>query len=73
MRYYTFNEQHLVDGFYSRVTASEEAILAHYFSYWAGAMAKAGKEDLITQENCIEDWCVVNWAWETDKYGDKLR
>jgi hypothetical protein len=20
--------------------------------------------ELITKENCIEDWVVVNWAWE---------
>lgn len=72
MRYYTFNEQHVVDGFHSRVTASEEAILNHYFSYWAGAMANVGKEELITQENCIEDFVTVNWAWETDSYGDKV-
>ena len=22
--------------------------------------------ELITKENCIEDWKAVNWAWEID-------
>jgi len=43
---------------------SEEEILAEYWPYWEAKMKKSGKEDLITKERCIEDWVVVNWAWE---------
>lgn len=43
---------------------SRAEILAEYFEYWKDQMTKAGKEDQISEEHCIEDWCVVNWAWK---------
>ena len=52
------------------VTKTEQQILDVYFPYWKSRMIKAGKEDLISEERCIEDWCSVNWAWEiTDQDG----
>lgn len=47
-------------------TMTEKAILDEYWPYWEMKMlAKypAGHE-LITKENCLEDWIAVNWAWE---------
>lgn len=53
------------------VVLSEKEILARYWPYWYGKMCeKYGKEyiDLnYSQEDCIDDWIVVNWAWESDK------
>lgn len=42
----------------------EEDIRMLYYPYWSEKMKKAGKEDLISFENCLEDWMVVNWAEE---------
>jgi hypothetical protein len=44
------------------ITLTERDILREYYEYWRGQMVRAGKLDLITPENCIEDWVVVNWA-----------
>ena len=43
---------------------SEEDIITEYWTYWWGRMIEIGKVDLITKENCIDDWVVVNWANE---------
>lgn len=43
---------------------SEKEIEESYFPYWKSKMLKVGKEDLISFENCLEDWIIVNWAKE---------
>lgn len=45
---------------------TEEEILATYYPYWQSQMRKVHKEDLISPEMCLEDWCAVNWATEVD-------
>ena len=48
-------------------TLSEDEIIAQYWDYWYGKMcAKFGKEHVdanYSHRECIEDWCVVHWAW----------
>ena len=50
-------------------TFSEDEIIAQYWNYWYGRMcAKFGKEHVDTnysRRECIEDWCIVHWAWES--------
>ncbi len=48
------------------VAMSEGDIIDEYWEYWSEAMMKKGLDDLITKENCIEDWVVVHWAVEVD-------
>lgn len=45
---------------------TEQAILGFFWDYWKGKMnAKFGPNyHGTTKEACIEDWVVVNWAWE---------
>ena len=51
------------------VTLSEEEIIKEYYDYWQERMiAKFGKEHFeanYTEKDCIEDWVVVHWAWES--------
>lgn len=53
-------------------TLSEEDILKEYFDYWSNRMKSIGKNNEITPDNCIYDWCVVHWAWETDVNGEPI-
>jgi hypothetical protein len=63
MRYYRYITQG--DGDEPiRVTISEDQILREYFPYWIRQMIRVGRTPLITQENCIDDFCVVHWAQE---------
>lgn len=74
MKHYSYNEYDpespMADetGGYV-VTLSEEEILKQYWPYWYKKMCeKFGKEHV--DENycpldCIDDWIVVNWAWES--------
>ena len=41
---------------------SDAAVLAQYFDYWSGRMARVGKADQINEEDCILDWATVHWA-----------
>lgn len=45
---------------------TEEDIINLYWAFWSGKMIKKYGEghELITKENCIQDFLVVNWAWE---------
>lgn len=56
MKWYEYVDQ---DGVHR---VSEEYILDFYYEYWADAMTRAGKEDLISKENCIKDFFVVHWV-----------
>ena len=48
------------------VERNEDQIIEEYWSYWSSRMEeKFGKDhELITRENCIEDWANLHWAWE---------
>lgn len=43
---------------------TEEEIIEQYFEYWSGRMKEVNKEHLISRENCIDDFILVNWAIE---------
>lgn len=45
---------------------SDKAVLATYFPYWSSKMMQkhGGWVPEITEENCIIDWAIVNWAEE---------
>lgn len=45
-------------------TWTEEQILKSYYIYWSTKMIENGLGNDISKERCIEDWCVVHWAWE---------
>lgn len=48
------------------IEKTEPQILEEYWDHWKSRMdAKYGEDhELTTEENCIYDWIVVNWAWE---------
>jgi hypothetical protein len=66
---YTYNEPIFHgDAFVGNdiIEKTEQQILEDYWDYWNARMvAKFGEgHELITKENCIDDWIAVNWAWE---------
>jgi hypothetical protein len=44
------------------VFVTEEEILRDFFPFWSAQMIRVGKQELISPENCIDDWVVVHWA-----------
>ena len=47
------------------VVITEAEILDRYYPYWSAHMLKrGGLSPRITPANCIDDFVVVNWAWE---------
>lgn len=51
------------------VTVTEDEIIDRYWDFWCEAMKKVDKGHLISRENCIEDFCVIHWAWEVEPCG----
>ena len=49
---------------YGEYEKTELEILAEYFECWSAEMRKNGREDIISEKRCIDDWVVTNWAWE---------
>ena len=43
---------------------TEKEILDSYFESWCKRMREVGKENQISEANCLEDWIVINWAKE---------
>lgn len=58
-------------------TLSEQDILDEYWEYWSSRMIKKyGQEYFDTTfsvKECIEDWIVVHWAWESDDAGTEIK
>lgn len=50
-------------------TLSEKEILDQFWDHWYNKMChKFGKEHVdanYTKQDCIDDWVVVHWAWES--------
>jgi len=71
MRYYSYNEYVEDPDINSVVTVSEEDVRRDYWPFWYGKMCeKYGKEHVDANysfEECLEDWIVVNWAWEVNE------
>lgn len=42
---------------------TRQEILDSYLDHWKARMVKAGRQHLITEENCVEDWCLIHWAY----------
>lgn len=66
MKYYTHYEFDGKDS--TEVFISEEGILGYYWDYWCDKMYNVGRGNLITEERCIEDYCIVHWAVEIEEY-----
>ena len=72
MRYFCFNdpdineEGKLIDNI---TTVSERWIRDNYYPYWQEQMYKKFGKDYVDKnycfEDCLDQWIVVNWAWES--------
>ena len=48
------------------ITISDEDIRRDYYPWWKEQLKKAGKDPAnYTFEDCLDNWRVVNWAWES--------
>lgn len=75
MRYFSYNEYdpdhpNAVDGGYV-VTVSEEDIRREYYPFWYSKMCEKFGQEYVDENytfyDCLDDWIVVNWAWEVDQ------
>ena len=54
-------------------TWSEEQLLkSTYYRLWVFKMVEANLHDRISNDQFIDDWCVIHWAVETNQFGEKL-
>lgn len=69
MRYYCYNEYNEDPNANTVLTVSEDDIRRDYYPHWYEQMCKKfGKEKVDVDycfEDCLDDWIVVYWAWES--------
>ena len=71
MQYYCFNKksEHTDAKSNTVVVMSEEEIIAEFYDRWYDAMvSKFGQEAVdagYCKDDCIDDWCIINVAWES--------
>ena len=70
MRYFSYNTYYSdpsVDPYVE--TLSEGEILREYWHYWYDKMCENFGREHVDQNystlDCIDDWCIVHWAWES--------
>lgn len=70
MRYFCYNELVEPDEGTNVITVSEEDIRKEYYPWWYKKMCeKYSKEEVDKNwsfEDCLEDWKIVNYAWEVE-------
>jgi hypothetical protein len=52
----------------TKIVYSEKEIIDEFWSYWCTEMRGNGYADLITVNNCIDDWCTIHWASREDVF-----
>jgi len=54
-------------------TMSAQEIRETYYPYWYDLMCKKFGKEYVDKtynfEDCLEDWIIVNWAWEVHDDG----
>lgn len=53
------------------VVVSEAEILETYYPWWQGELRRLGRDDLISPEQCLEDWMAIHWAAEMIELDDR--
>ena len=68
MRYFFYYEP-IEDGTTGKtiIITSEEIISGQYWSSWTAKLKSLNREHLISKQNCIDDFCTINWAQEITK------
>lgn len=61
-RVWQYTEPHDSEQGFAVVQMTERQILEQYGPWWRSELVRLGREHLISPENCVEDWVVVNWA-----------
>ena len=74
MRYWSYNEPvwdsdgNIIGN--EVITKSDDEIIKEFYPYWRGRMIEKFGEEIVdcrfSELDCIDDWVVVNWAWESD-------
>lgn len=42
----------------------EKEIIKEYFPTWKQKMISIGKEDQVSYQNCVDDFCIIHYAHE---------
>ena len=67
MKYYSYVESE-DDVNITKVVYSEKEILEEFWQHWSTEMKGNGYPELISYQNCVDDWCAIHWARREDVY-----
>ena len=46
------------------IEITEAEILESYYPFWSNTMRGLGRDDKITEQNCIDEFITSRWCWE---------
>lgn len=72
MRYFSYVIPDDNDWEVTKMVYSEQEILMEFWEFWCKEMKGNGFSELISQENCIQDWVTYHWAQREDVYKFKV-
>jgi hypothetical protein len=67
MKYYTKPVPSDMAILYETYTTKD--ILDEYFPAWCEMMIQGGSGEFLSTDKCIDDWILMNHAWESDSEG----
>ena len=68
MRKFVYDEPGEESGSSVTTVVTEDQIINDFWEEWKAKIIKiyGSDTDLLTRQNCIEDWCEIHGAWEYD-------
>ena len=72
MRYFSYVIPDDNDWEVTKLVYSEREILEEFWQTWSVEMKGNGYSELISYENCINDWVTYHWAQREDVYKFKV-
>jgi hypothetical protein len=69
MKYYSYIEPDDNDDSNAiKIIMTEQEIIEQYWEHWHKEMKELGRDEHISIENCIADFCSAHWASEEPVY-----
>jgi len=68
MRYYSYVVPDDNEFEITKLVYSEMEVLEEFWLTWSTEMKGNGYSELISYQNCIDDWCTMHWAQREDVY-----
>lgn len=72
MKYYTIVFPGEFDQHVQETWTKEQLLKSPYYTRWVYKMCEANLHEMINDDLFVDEWMIINWATETNQFGDPL-